>query len=137
MLADFKYTGVTDENQSKCISTAIACAMLNATAYQQQFGNVAERLLAPIMMKQALFQVYNDEVVGVLTWGKLSNLHATIYKNDLRPLVAMELQSGNDFWVLDCFCELGDFEQLLLEFRRQVPQSHKVNMIQNNKLRVL
>lgn len=129
----FTYRKCNDLDANQAIALALNVASYNHIAYARKFGQQVERLLAPLLNNQAVFQ-FNDagDCVGVLTWGSVTGPQLMIHANDHRALQVHEVVNGPRTFVLDCYADLGNINELLRHFARSVDES--VEIIRNGKL---
>lgn len=133
----FSYKNSSDLDANQAIALAFNVVSYNGAAYARKFGQQVERLMAPLLNNQAMFQ-YNEngDCVGVLTYGNLSGPQIMIHANDHRALQVHEVVNGDRLFVLDCYADLGNVDELLRNFARTNTVG-RVEFIRNGKLETM
>lgn len=130
---DYIYRNCQDLDANQAITLALNVASYNHAAYARKFGQQVERLMSPLLNNQAMFQFNeNYDCVGVLTFGKVTGPQLMIHANDHRALQPHEVTGGPLTFILDCYADLGDIQQLMRHFART--QHDDVKYIRNGKL---
>lgn len=133
---DYTYCNCEALDANQAITLALNVASYNHVAYARKFGQQVERLMAPLLNNQAVFQ-FNEagDCVGVLTFGKVTGPQLMIHANDHRALQPHEVVNGPRTFVLDCYADLGNLNELLRQFARNVDGA--VEIIRNGKLEIV
>lgn len=129
----YTYRSCEDLDANQAITLALNVASYNHIAYARKFGQQIERMLAPLLNNQAVFQ-FNEQgdCVGVLTWAKVTSPQLMIHANDHRALQPHEVVNGPLTFILDCYADIGDVNELLRHFSRK--QDEVVKCIRNGRL---